>query len=75
MCAIPMIFCDFEKTLITICLVFLFLIRTIQNSALSLCIYDEEKSCIDCFLHQEYTFCGRDWTTGETWHVPLSESV
>lgn len=37
MCAIPMIFCDFEKTLITICLIFLFLIRTIQNSALSLC--------------------------------------
>ena len=38
-------------------------------------LHDQDKSCIDCFLHQEYTFGGKDWTTGETWRVSLSESI
>ena len=38
-------------------------------------LFDEYKICIDCFLYQEYTFAGRDLTTGETWRVPLSESI
>ena len=38
-------------------------------------LYDEDKSCFDCFLHQEYTFGGRDWTAEKTWSVSLSESI
>lgn len=38
-------------------------------------LFDENKSCIDCLLYHEYTFSGRNWNTGETWSVPLSESI
>ena len=28
-----------------------------------------------CFLLDEYTYKGRDWYTGETWSVSLSDSI
>ena len=35
-------------------------------------IFDEDKTAAECFLHSEYKFRGRDWTSGETWTVSLS---
>ena len=34
----------------------------------------DKKDCIDWFLN-EYIFGGRDYTTGTSWSVPLSESI
>ena len=71
MCAIPMIFWDFEKDIDKN----MFDLSFLDSYYSKLCfeimlLYDEEKSCIDFFLHLEYIFGGRDWTTGETWCVP-----
>ena len=37
--------------------------------------FNEKKNCIDCFLHQEYTYGGRDWYLGETWSIGLEDSL
>ena len=37
--------------------------------------FNEKKNCIDCFLHQEYTYGGRDWYLEETWSIGLEDSL
>ena len=71
MCVIPMIFWDFEKDIDQNIIDLSFLDSYYSKLCFEIMVlYDEEKSCIDFFLHQEYIFGGRDWTTGETWCVP-----
>ena len=36
---------------------------------------NEKKNCIDCFLHQEYTYGGCDWYLRETWSIGLKNSL
>ena len=76
MCARPLIFSNFEKDIDRN----MFGVVFLESCYSKLChepmeLYDKDKSSIDCFLHQEYTFGGRDWTSGETWCVLLSESI
>ena len=76
MCATPIIFSNFEKDVEKNMFNVIFLFSYYSKVCFELMqLFDEDKSCINCFLHQEYTFGGRDWTTGETWHVPPSESI
>ena len=76
MCARPLIFSNFEKDIDRN----MFGVVFLESCYSKFChepmeLYDKDKSSIDCFLHQEYTFGGRDWTSGETWCVLLSESI
>ena len=38
-------------------------------------LFKEKKDCIDCFIHSEYTYRGRDWNSGKTWNVALWEQL
>ena len=38
-------------------------------------LFNEKKDCIYCFLHQEYTYGGRDWYLGEKCCVGLEDSL
>ena len=38
-------------------------------------LFDTNKSAVCSFLDSEYHYGGRDWHTGETWSVPLSEQM
>ena len=38
-------------------------------------LFNEKKNCINCFLHQECTYGGRDWYLGETWSIGLEDSL
>lgn len=75
-CAIPIIFSNFEKDIDRK----MFHVNFLSSCYFKLCCelmqwFDEGKSCIDCFLHHKYTFGGRNWNTEQTWGVPLLESI
>ena len=38
-------------------------------------LFNEKKNCIDCFLHEEYTYSAYDWYLGETWSIGLEYSL
>ena len=38
-------------------------------------IFDVDKTALDCFLDREFQYKSRDWYTGETWCVSLSEEI
>ena len=38
-------------------------------------LFNEKTNCIDCFLHQEYTYGGCDWYSRETWSIGLENSL
>ena len=73
LCVIPTIFLEFEKDTEKT----MFDIDFLYSYYSKLCfqlnqIFDEDKTAAECFLHSEYKFRGRDWTSGETWSVSLS---
>ena len=37
-------------------------------------LFQEKKECVECF-QGEFEFHGRDWHTGKTWSVTLSDSI
>ena len=38
-------------------------------------LFETNKCALCCFLGDKYLYRGRDWTTGYTWNVPLSEQM
>lgn len=72
-CAIPVIFSNFKKDIERNMFDVDFLNSCYGKFSHELMeLFDENKSCIDCLLHHEYTFSGGNWNTGETWSVPVS---
>ena len=76
LCVIPTIFLEFEKNIEKN----MFDIDFLYSYYSKLCfqlnqLFDEDKTAAECFLHGEYKFRGRNWTSGETWSVSLSDSI
>ena len=73
---IPKIFTNFMKDIDIKIFDYKFLLfyYTKLTKELLKLIDHDKKDCIDCFLN-EYVFGGRDYTTGTSWSVPLSESI
>ena len=76
LCVIPTIFFEFEKDIEKN----IFDLNFLYSYHSKLCfqlnqLFDEDKTATECFLHSEYEFRGRDWTSGETWSVSLSDSI
>ena len=69
LCTIPTIFFDFEsdidKNMFNISFLNFYHSRLCHELMMK-SITDEDQSAIECFLHQEYQFRGRDKTSGET---------
>ena len=38
-------------------------------------LFDIKKNCICCFLHEEYRYKLKDWFTGKTWTISLTDCI
>ena len=76
LCQILLIFCDFEKGLKNNMFNKNFLWEYHNKLTFHLQkIFEMDKSVLCCFRDNGFHYRGRDWYTGETWNISLSEQT